>query len=133
MEWVNIFFPPSNHFSFEIKRIYFSLSILVSFKFNEIFTHVFKKKIECLNHYDCCCIKVIKRNSNMGCQTNKHSQIRTSLFKIQPSEVFWFKNDLSLVNNKNTPKQHPQKKRKMDNNQNMRSNRTDVEKACYKH
>jgi hypothetical protein len=47
-----------------------------------------KKEIEPLNHYDYYCVKVIKRHSNIGCQTNKHSQIITSLFKIQLNEVF---------------------------------------------
>ncbi len=42
----------------------------------------------------------------MGCQHSKHSQIQTSLIKIQVDGVFWFKGDLGFVNNKNTLKQH---------------------------
>lgn len=34
---------------------------------------------------------------------SKHSQIQTSLVKIEIGVVFWFENDLSLVDNKNTP------------------------------
>ncbi len=38
----------------------------------------------------------------MGCWPNKRSQLQTSLFDA----MFWFKNDLTLVNNENTPTQH---------------------------
>jgi hypothetical protein len=41
----------------------------------------------------------------MSCQLNKHSQIQISLIKIEIGGAFWFGDDLSFVNNKNTPKQ----------------------------
>jgi hypothetical protein len=42
----------------------------------------------------------------MGCWFNKCFQIQRSLLKIQISVKFWLRNDLSLVNNKNTLEQH---------------------------
>jgi len=42
----------------------------------------------------------------MGCQFNECSQIQTFLVKIQIDVMFWFENDLNLVNNKNTLGQH---------------------------
>jgi len=38
----------------------------------------------------------------MGHQLRKHSQIETSLIKIQIHGMFSFEDDLNLVNNKNT-------------------------------
>ncbi len=45
------------------------------------------------------------KDIQMGCQLNKHSQIQISLIKIKIGGAFWFGDDLSFVNNKNTPKQ----------------------------
>jgi hypothetical protein len=41
----------------------------------------------------------------MGYQLNKHFQIQIFLIKIRIGEAFLFGDDLSFVNNKNTPKQ----------------------------
>ncbi len=62
----------------------------------------------------------MKRHPKMGCQPNKHSQIWTSLVKIQIGAKFWFKNDLSLVDYKNILEQHQEQQKKMKNNKMMR-------------
>jgi hypothetical protein len=41
----------------------------------------------------------------MGYQLNKHFQIQISLIKIRIGGAFWFGDDLSFVNDKNTLKQ----------------------------
>jgi hypothetical protein len=61
---------------------------------------IFPKNIELLDHYYCCYGKVLKWHPKMGHQFSKHSQIWRALFQIHIGVVFWFKNDLSLVNKK---------------------------------
>ncbi len=61
---------------------------------------IFPKHIELLYHYYCCYGKVLKWHPKMGHQFSKHSQIWRALFQIHIGVVFWFKNDLSLVNKK---------------------------------
>ncbi len=71
----------------------------------------FSNFLEPLNQYNCSRIELLgqghERTSQDETLTHQTIQIQMTLEEIQiDGTLFWFKDDLNLVNDKNTPKIH---------------------------